>query len=99
MKQHDHNNPFWFALYFIDKLMEKVQNEGDLVALCDASSEFQDLLGRVATMVGKWEKDMGQDFDAKIKACYLLGLAVGLKYRETPDETLDKIIADYKETK
>lgn len=98
MKQHDHNNPFWFALFFIDKSMEKVENEGDLVAVSD-SSDFLDFLGRVANLIGKWENAMEQDSDARIKASYLLGLAVGLRYAQVSDETLDKIIEAYKATK
>jgi hypothetical protein len=55
----------------------------------------------IAIAVRAWEKLPEPDPDdyPLIKACYLLGLAVGLKYAREPEKTADDIVAAYKKHK
>lgn len=91
-------NPLWRALERAQGLIPQDAVEFDPVALCSKPG-ITEKVDHIALAVQDWEKVAPGDQYAVIKASYLLGLVVGLKYARAPQATFDKIIESYKEEK
>jgi len=93
-------NPLCRAFHHADAFINKAPKEFDPLAFCTPGFEFIDPMENVGHSVTDWEKLSPTDHEyRRNKACYLLGLAVGLRYAQVQDEILDKIIENYGETK
>ena len=82
-------NPLWRALDEIETLILKKQDDDgkyDPVTLSDGETLALD---HVASTIGNAEDETNE---RKIKASFLLGLAVGLKHAEFPREKIQKLI-------
>jgi hypothetical protein len=87
------------AFFHIDAFINKAPADFDPLALCKPGFVFIDLMGYVAGSVESWEKLLPIDHEYRDhKACYLLGLAAGLRHAQFPKEKVDQLIGSYTRT-
>jgi hypothetical protein len=87
-------NPLWRAFDRLRKRLPEDSDEIDPIAV--GGPEIVEDASQIAIHLQDWENVSSGDQYAVIKAGYLLGLAVGLKYARVSEATLDKIICNYK---
>jgi len=94
-------NPLWRAFFHIDAFINKVPTDFDPLAICKPGFGFIDTMTYVANSTESWENLSSSPLDQEYKnnkACYLLGLAAGLRHAQFPKEKVDQLIGSYTRT-
>ena len=95
MVDRKRRSPLWRALERARSLVRGRKGDFDLISIFDVYDKDRQLKF-VESALSNWEEFEVGDYEAQLKASYLLGLAVGLRYAEVPERILDQLITNYK---